>query len=90
MRFFLLIFTMDINSALPYSKLLAFAFLLEIVEIFFCLLLVLHVKLSPSARCASVANTVCKDTEIFSKHLVTLKHILKQLFCVKPFVHTFP
>jgi hypothetical protein len=31
----------------------------------------------PSARCASAANTVCKDTDIFSKHLVTFNDILK-------------
>jgi hypothetical protein len=37
-------------------------------------------KKCPSARFASTANTVCKDFGIFSKHLVMLSHILKQLF----------
>jgi hypothetical protein len=44
MRSLLLMFTIDINSLLPHSKLLAFALLLEI---FLCLLLVLHVKIFP-------------------------------------------
>jgi hypothetical protein len=43
---FLLMFTMDINSALPHLKLLALMFL-KILEIFLCLLLVLHVKIVP-------------------------------------------
>jgi hypothetical protein len=48
MLFFLLIFTLDINSALPYSKLFEFALLLEILDIVSCLLLVLHAKVVPS------------------------------------------
>jgi hypothetical protein len=38
-----LMITVDIHSALPYSKLLTFAFLLEILAISLCLLLVLDV-----------------------------------------------
>jgi hypothetical protein len=34
-------------------------------------------KTYPSARCSSATNAVCKDIDIFSKHLVTLIHILK-------------
>jgi hypothetical protein len=34
-------------------------------------------KNCPSARCASVSNTVFKDAEIFINHFVMLKHILK-------------
>jgi hypothetical protein len=34
-------------------------------------------KSFPSARSASAANTICKDTDVFSKQLVTLNHILK-------------
>jgi hypothetical protein len=47
MRSFLLIFTMDINSVLPHLKLLAFSLLLEILEVFFCLLLVPRVTIAP-------------------------------------------
>lgn len=43
----LLMFTMYIHYALSHSKLLAYALLLEIWEIFRCLLLVLHVKIVP-------------------------------------------
>jgi hypothetical protein len=31
-----------------------------------------------SATCVSAANTVCIDTNIFSKNLITLKHIVKK------------
>jgi hypothetical protein len=47
MRFFLLMFIMDINFVLPCLKLLAFAFLLKMLDIFICLLLVPHVNVVP-------------------------------------------
>jgi hypothetical protein len=34
-------------------------------------------KSCPSARSVSAANTICKDTDIFSKQLFTLYHNLK-------------
>jgi hypothetical protein len=43
-RFFSSLFAVDINFIVPSSKLLAFAFFLEILEIFLCLLLFLHLK----------------------------------------------
>jgi hypothetical protein len=37
-------------------------------------------KTCPSARCSSAANAVCKDIDIFSKHLVALIHTLQYLY----------
>jgi hypothetical protein len=37
-------------------------------------------KNSPSARCVSVANHVCKDVAIFMKSITFLKHILLYYF----------
>jgi hypothetical protein len=34
------------------------------------------IKNRPSARCASAANVVCKDFDIFRRHNVSLEHIL--------------
>jgi hypothetical protein len=34
-------------------------------------------KSCPSARCASAAHVIFKDTDIFRKQVVTLNHILK-------------
>jgi hypothetical protein len=68
---------MDINVVLPYSKPLAFVFLLEILEMSLCLLLLLHEKSCPTARCESAANTACEDADIFNKQVVMLKHISK-------------
>jgi hypothetical protein len=42
MRFFSLICIMGLNFVLPYSIMLAFAFLLVILDIFLCFLLVLY------------------------------------------------
>jgi hypothetical protein len=47
MSFSLLMFAIVFNSVLPNLKLLAFAFLLENLEIFLCLLLVSNLKISP-------------------------------------------
>jgi hypothetical protein len=47
MRSFLLMFAMDINPVLSYSKLLVLPLPLEILEILLCLLLVLHAKIVP-------------------------------------------
>jgi hypothetical protein len=33
-------------------------------------------KVSPSARCVSAANTICKDTDIFDKNYTSLTDIL--------------
>jgi hypothetical protein len=33
-------------------------------------------KNCPSARCASAANVVCRDFDIFRRHNVSLEHIL--------------
>jgi hypothetical protein len=43
--FFLSMFIMVLNVVVPFLKLLAYTFMLEILEIFLCLLLVPHVKL---------------------------------------------
>jgi hypothetical protein len=75
MRAFLSMFTMGLNFSLPYSILLAFPFLPVILDILLCSLLVLQAF--PSARCASAANTVCRDVHIFKKQIVILKYILK-------------
>jgi hypothetical protein len=34
------------------------------------------IKNSPSARCASAANVVCRDFDVFRNHNVSLEHIL--------------
>jgi hypothetical protein len=65
MRFFLLIFTVNINSALLHSKLLILAFFLENLEIF-PFTVGASRKNCPSARCASASNTVCKDVDILA------------------------
>jgi hypothetical protein len=80
MRSFLLMFTIDINSALPHLKLLAFALLLEIFRDFPLFTVGSSRKNCPSARCASAANTARKDVDIFKNNFVMLKHILKFYF----------
>jgi hypothetical protein len=37
-------------------------------------------KICLYARCASAANTICKDIDIFKKQVVTLNQILKLSF----------
>jgi hypothetical protein len=34
------------------------------------------IKSCPSARCASAANVVCRDFDVFRNHYVPLEHIL--------------
>jgi hypothetical protein len=34
------------------------------------------IKNCPSARCASAANAVCRDFDVFRNHNVSLEHIL--------------
>jgi hypothetical protein len=33
-------------------------------------------KICPSARCASAANVVCRDVDVFGQKPLTLRHIL--------------
>lgn len=55
-RCFLLMSTMDINSARPHLKMLTFADPLEILKIFFCLLLVLSLRCKPDVLRVKVST----------------------------------
>jgi hypothetical protein len=37
---------------------------------------IIIIKNCPSARCASAANVVCRDFDVFRNHNVSLEHIL--------------
>jgi hypothetical protein len=76
MHSFLFKFTFVINSVLLFRKFLAFEFLLGISENLFCPVSTPHVKNCPSARCASAANVVCRDVDVFGARNVLLNHIL--------------
>jgi hypothetical protein len=73
MRIFSLTFTVVLNFFLPCLELLAFAFILEILEIILCLLLVPHIKCAPLL---DVHQPKISFT-IFNKHLVTINHTVK-------------
>jgi hypothetical protein len=83
--FFLVNAKTVLNLALPQLKLLPFASYSTFQK--FPLFTVGSSRENcPSARCASATDTVCKDTDIFSKHLVIFNHILKQQYfwCQEP------
>jgi hypothetical protein len=72
-RYFLLILTVVLNFVFICLKLLALAFLFEILEsppVYTASSL--KVVSCPPTRCTSTARTVCKDIDIFRKQLVTL------------------
>jgi hypothetical protein len=50
------------------------------------MLLIYHLQNSPSARCVSAANHLCKDEEIFWKHVTSFKEILG---CSAPVRHVY-
>jgi hypothetical protein len=79
MRSFLLMFKININSALRYSKLLTLTFLLGILEIFLCLLLVLDVKIVPPL---DVHQTPIRCTEMLT-YLVNIWLYFKVTFNVR-------
>jgi hypothetical protein len=71
---FLLKFTLVSNSALPFWKLLASEFLLGISETLFNVCT--SCKNCSSARCASDANVVCWDVDVFVTENVLLNRFL--------------
>jgi hypothetical protein len=76
MLFSLFKFTLVLNSARLYWKLLAFMSLLGTSRDFPLFYVCPTIKNCPSARCASAANVVCRDFDIFRRHNVSLEHIL--------------
>jgi hypothetical protein len=66
--------TVVLNSALLFWKLLVSEFLLGISETSHCSMF--SSKNCPSARCASAANVVCKDVDVFGAGNVRINHLL--------------
>jgi hypothetical protein len=75
MHFSLFKFTFVPNSVCLLCKLLVFVSLLGTSDIFLCSVCP-AIKIRPSARCASAANVVCRDFDIFTGQNVSLDHIL--------------
>jgi hypothetical protein len=65
MHFFFLKYTVVLNSALMFWKLLVSEFLLGISRDFAMFNVCSSSKNCPSARCALAANVVCKDVDVF-------------------------
>jgi hypothetical protein len=86
MSFSLLMFAMDTNSVLLYSKLLAFAFLLQMF-FFFCLLLVLHVQIVPPLDVRQLEILCVKMLTYFVNIWLCLSTFKVTLFMLVAFVH---
>jgi hypothetical protein len=75
MHYFLFKFTLVLNSVFLFWKLLLFEFLLGSSETAF-FSVCSSSKNCPSARCASAANVVCRNVDVFGARNVLLNHIL--------------
>jgi hypothetical protein len=71
-------FTLALNSTLLIWKLVVFEFLLGISKTPSTSKLNVYSsnKNCPSARCASTANVVCRDVDVFGTKTVYLNHVL--------------
>jgi hypothetical protein len=74
MLFFLLMYLKIKLVVLPYLILLAYVYPLGELETSLPSWLT-NFKVSPSARCASAANVICKEIDIFNKDKITLVDI---------------
>jgi hypothetical protein len=79
MHSFLLKSTLVSNSALPFRKFLVSEFLLGISETLHCSNSAPHAKNYPSTRCASAANVVCRDVDVFGAEKVLLNNFYNML-----------
>jgi hypothetical protein len=65
------------NFVVLFCKLLVFVFLLGISKTLLCSMSALKIQIvCPSARCTSVVNVVCQDTDVFGTKMISLHHSL--------------
>jgi hypothetical protein len=76
MLFSLFKFTLVLNSVRLFWKLVGLRLPTRHLRDFPLFYACPTIKNCPSARCASAANVVCRDFDVFRNHNVSLEHIL--------------